>query len=177
MRILTEKRISADEVMMSFDLKSLYTNLLVKRALSVVCAQLENDHQLQSRTPLTAGELSTLLEFCLTPTYLTFQGLFYRLSDGVAMGSPVSSVVANIYMEHLERKLMNAQREQRAHIWKRYVDDVFSILKRTSVQAFLAYINSSSGLNLMTRSALLWRWNKMGGYLFSMCWSNANRKC
>ena len=96
----------------------------MERALSVVSIQLENDDQLQSRTPLTAGELSALLEICLTSTYFTFQGLFYRLSDGVAMGSPVSSVVANIYMEHVERKLMNAQREQRARIWKRYVGDV-----------------------------------------------------
>ena len=117
----------------------LYSSLPVKRALSKVRVHLENDDELQSRTPLTAGELSALLGICLTSTCFMFQGLFYHLLDGVAMGSPVSSVVANIYIEHLERRFMNVRQGQRARIQcKRYVDDVFSILKRTSVQAFLA---------------------------------------
>ena len=44
-----------------------------------------------------------LLEICLTSTYFVFQEKYYRLSDGVAMGSPVSSVVANLFMERLEK--------------------------------------------------------------------------
>ena len=58
------------------------------------------------------------------------------------MGSPVSSVVANIYMEHLEEYYINDSQEFCARVWKRYVDDVFfSILKRSSVQLFLGHIN------------------------------------
>ena len=38
-----------------------------------------------------------------TPTFL-FQGQFYEQVEGAAMGSPVSPIVANLYMEYLEQK-------------------------------------------------------------------------
>ena len=41
-------------------------------------------------------------ELCLPSTYLEFQGKFYEQLDA-AMGSPLSPVIANIYMEHLRR--------------------------------------------------------------------------
>jgi hypothetical protein len=39
--------------------------------------------------------------FCHVPTtsYFTFNGQFYGQTDGVAIGSPLSLVVANFYME------------------------------------------------------------------------------
>ena len=63
---------------------------------------LRNDETLESRTPFKADVVTELLEICLTSTYFTFQGKNYRLTDGVAMGSLVSSVVANIFMEDFE---------------------------------------------------------------------------
>ena len=122
--MLAEERIADDEMMVSFDVKSLYTSLPVKRTIVVVREKLEKDDDLQNRTPLTAEEISTLPEICLTLTYFTLQGLFYHLTDGAAMGSQVSSVVANIYMEHLEKN-SSAMVTYCARVWKRYVDDVF----------------------------------------------------
>ena len=57
------------------------------------------------------------------------------------MGSPVSSVVANIYMKHFEDlAVMTAPNPPR--MWKRYVDDVFCILKKTTVLETLNHLNS-----------------------------------
>ena len=42
--------------------------------------------------------------------------------EGEAMGSPVSAVVANLYMEFFEGLALNAALA-RPRIWKRYVDD------------------------------------------------------
>ena len=39
---------------------------------------------------------------CLRSTYLSYNGEFYEQSEGAAMGSPVSAVVANFYMELFE---------------------------------------------------------------------------
>ena len=45
-----------------------------------------------------------LLEFICSTTYFSFDRKIYRQKFGAAMGSPVSPIVANIYMEHLEQE-------------------------------------------------------------------------
>ena len=139
--MISDVRISSDEEMVSFDVKSLYTSLPVERALAVVRTRLRDDQTLESRTPFTADEVTELLEICLTSTYFTFQEKYYRLTDGVAMGSPVSSVVANIFMEEFEERAISMAGQLEPSIWRRYVDDVFSILKRKNVERFLSHIN------------------------------------
>ena len=52
-------------------------------------------------------DIILLLEFCLKHTYFSFQGQFYEQVEGAAMGSPVSPIVANLYMEYLEQKALS----------------------------------------------------------------------
>ena len=54
------------------------------------------------------------------------------------MGSPVSPIVANIFMEHFEEIALDS----RFRLWRRYVDDVFCIIKRSNVETALVYLNS-----------------------------------
>ena len=57
------------------------------------------------------------------------------------MGSPVSPVLANLYMEFFEdRALSTAVNPPRW--WKRFVDDIFVILKRDKKEEFLQHVNS-----------------------------------
>ena len=57
------------------------------------------------------------------------------------MGSPVSAVVANLYMEFFEGLALNAA-PTRPRIWKRYVDDTFSVMKKGDVDRLLNHLNS-----------------------------------
>ena len=51
---------------------------------------------------VTQPMLINLLELCLNTTYFIFREQIYKQSFGAAMGSPVSPIVANLYMEYFE---------------------------------------------------------------------------
>ena len=57
------------------------------------------------------------------------------------MGSPVSAVVANLYMEHFENMALRSSPVQ-PKLWKRYVDDICCVLKNGEEDSLLAHINS-----------------------------------
>ena len=84
---------------------ALFTSVQVDAALNIIKDLLERDHYLKEMTVLAVSDIILLLEFCLKNTYLSFQGQFYEQVEGAAMSSPVSPIVANLYMEYLEQKL------------------------------------------------------------------------
>ena len=49
-----------------------------------------------------------LLGFCLHNTYFSFKNKFYEWVEGAAMGSPISPIVANLYMEHFEGRALTS---------------------------------------------------------------------
>ena len=65
----------------------------------------------------------------------------YEQVRGAAMGSPLSPIVANLFMEDLETKAL-ATAPSTPKIWKRFVDDTFTIIQRADKEAFLEHINS-----------------------------------
>lgn len=49
-----------------------------------------------------------LVKICLTSTFLSFEGEFYEQTCGVAIGSPLSPMVAKIFMEDFESKALSS---------------------------------------------------------------------
>ena len=86
-------------------------------------------------------DVTHLLEMCLRTTYFKFQGSYYEQTDGAAMGSPVSPVVANIYMEMFEELALRTATHP-PRIWRRYVDDTFCVITKTEVEGSLSHLNS-----------------------------------
>ena len=72
-------------------------------------------------------QIISLLEFCLKTTYFQFQGRFFEQLQGTAVGSPISPIVAHLYMEDFETKAINTA-EYLPNIWKKYVDDTCMVI-------------------------------------------------
>ena len=70
-----------------------------------------------------------------------YNGSIYEQKDGAAMGSPVSTVIVNLYMEGFEERAI-ATATYKPKIWKRYVDDTFTVLGKDYVDGFLQHLNS-----------------------------------
>ena len=138
---LSHERVTQDELLVSFDVSSLFTNVPVPEAVEVIREMLKRDPKLSERTTLDADTIADLLSLCLKSTYFRYNSCYYEQKEGAAMGSPVSAVVANLYMEHFEQIALNSALH-RPRLWKRYVDDTLCILGNGEVDELLLHINS-----------------------------------
>jgi hypothetical protein len=99
---MKDVRVEAEETLVSFDVTSLFTNVPTDDAVDVIHRKLTEEEDLVERTPLSAQKITELLQLCLKSNYFSYNGEFYEQRQGAAMGSPVSAIVANLYMEFFE---------------------------------------------------------------------------
>ena len=133
-------KLQEDQCMVSFDVKVLFTSVPIKPAINTIKKLLEEDPELNKRTSLSVKNITRLLEYCLTSTYFIFRGRFYEQQEGAPMGSPISPIVANLFMEQFENQAINTAPPPL--FWRRFVDDTFTILQSSHKTSFLEHLNS-----------------------------------
>ena len=104
---LKDIKLQQDQCMVSFDVKAVFTSVPIEPAINTIKKLLEDDTELHKRTSLSVKNIIRLMEYCLTSTYFIFQGRVYQQQEGAAMGSPLSPIVANLYMEQFENQAIN----------------------------------------------------------------------
>ena len=100
-------KLEPGDCLSSYDVSALFTSVPIDPALSIIKDLLDKENTLKERTVMEVSDIILLLEFCLKNTYFSFQGQFYEQVEGAAIGSPVSPIVANLYMEYLEQKALS----------------------------------------------------------------------
>ena len=138
---IKEVKLNNDESLVSYDVTALFTSVPIPPVLKIIEEKLKEDQELSRRTNINTRHIIKLLEFCLRSTYYVFQGQHFEQVEGAAMGSPLSPIVANIYMEHFEAKALETAPHPPS-LWKRYVDDTFVILKTAYKEEFFHHLNS-----------------------------------
>ena len=109
--------------MCSFDASSLFTNIPLEETIQICLDTLYRDEQ--TPKPALPGKLlKTLLVKATTEVEFSFDGVMYRQMDGMAMGSPLGPVLANIFMGFCEANIPD---ECWPLFYNRFVDDTLLV--------------------------------------------------
>ena len=130
--------------MVSFDVVSLFTNIPLEKVLDFITTKGEEG---LNSFQIPVGKICELIKLCVRDSYFSFDNKIYQQTFGVAMGSSLSPILANLYMEFYEVSLLPRINVTGVKIvlWKRYVDDIFALLKLDDVDSlntFLLALNS-----------------------------------
>ena len=85
-----------------------------------------------------------LLNLATKESFFTFNNKFYIQVDGVAMGSPLGPILANIFLSHHEENWLNkCPIKFKPSFYRRYVDDIFVLFESSeSADSFREYMSS-----------------------------------
>jgi len=129
-----------DQYMVSFDVESLFTNIPTLETIDIIIKRAFKRNR--KFNGLNKESLKKLLIICTQKSHFQFNGIYYEQIDGVAMGSPLGPLFANIFMDEFEKTHMEKLKELGVKTWMRYVDDVFATLTNsTNSNDILNYIN------------------------------------
>ena len=134
--------------MISLDVTALFTNV----PLQFVIQQLSKKAEGIFTPPIPIQPFLKLIELCVDSTVFTFDGKGFKQKFGVAMGSPLSPVLANLCMEFIESEYISSCPDDiKPLLWFRYVDDIF-IFYQTDLACFDRFLNLSIILSLRLNS-------------------------
>lgn len=123
----------------SFDITNMYTNIPVDEAITII-----EENLLHSNPRTETAEIVDLLRTVLHQNSFGFNGKIYQQNEGLAMGSPLSGLTANIFLNQLENKFLKHPNTKGILHWSRYVDDVICFYDShiTSEDHLLEILNS-----------------------------------
>ena len=119
---------------------SLFTNIPLHETIDIaVNLLLEKSPNLK----IKASDLKRLFIFATAETNFLFDGKIYDQIDGVAMGSPLGPVLANLFMGHHEKNWINEYGANKITYYRRYVDDIFAVFDSDEeANNFFTYLNT-----------------------------------
>lgn len=137
-KIIKHKKIYDNEILISLDVTSLFTN--IPKELVIKGIQ-KRWHDISMYTSLSLPQFIYALELILNSTNFSFNGNFYEQIFGSPMGSPLSPILADIVMEDLETCCLGSLGFGVSAFY-RYVDDIFAIVPKNSLDVILTTFNS-----------------------------------
>ena len=101
---LKKMRIPPGYKMVSFNVVSLFTNVPLDETIDIIIKRIYDKKEINTDIP--KKEMRELLYLCTKNAHFTLNNKTYLQVDGVAMGSPLGLVLANIFMAELERNII-----------------------------------------------------------------------
>nr|VZI50919.1 unnamed protein product [Spirometra erinaceieuropaei] len=129
--------IHPNEIMVSFDVTSLFTSIPQDLAIETIELLLQSKYD-ETENRLGHAQILQFFQLCLR-TYFTFNGTIYEQVKGTPMGSPISGFIAEAVLQRLESLVFQHHRPK---FWAQYVDDTFVVIERDQVLTFQEHLNA-----------------------------------
>ena len=124
--ILTQ---NSDLYMASLDADALFTNIPLDETINI-CVKKRFETQDALVKGISKNDFRNLLNLATKESLFTFNNTFYIQVDGVAMGSPLGPILANIFLSYHEEKWLNkCPLEFKPSFYRRCVNDIFVLFK------------------------------------------------
>ncbi|XP_068739190.1 uncharacterized protein [Montipora capricornis] len=137
--------VKEEGLLVSYDVSALFTNVPLKETRNIIVDKaFTNDWFNRTyNLNLQRQDLMKLLEVSTLNQLFQFNGQLYEQTDGVAMGSPLGPLMANVFMCHLEEQLTTNLADNFLTLYMKYVDDTLvSMPDVPSAQHFLETLNN-----------------------------------
>ena len=134
--------IANGDILVSYDVSSLFTNVPLDETIEILAnrAFTNNWFNVKYDLNLTKMDLVDLLRVATKEQLSQFNGALYEQTDGVAMGSPLGPLLANVFMTSIEENL--ERQGKLPSFYRRYVDDTLTIMPNmAAASGFLDTLN------------------------------------
>ena len=130
---------ATNKFLISYDVCSLFTSIPLKETIDIAVDLLfEHNPDFQ----ITKNEFKKLFDFATSSTHFLFDGIFYDQIDGVAMGSPLDPVLANLFMGYHEANWLQVFKDCEIILYRRYADGyIFLFNSQSDADKICEFLN------------------------------------
>ncbi len=138
LQMLLELDISEDDILFVLDVAALYPSIPHGEGIAAL-GEFAEKHNISE---LPVQILKRLAYIVLTNNVFEFDGSIYKQLRGTAMGTKMAPTYAIIFMDNLERKLLQ-KANKKPRFWKRFIDDIFGIWRgpKQELLEFVEWLN------------------------------------
>lgn len=139
---LDEVSLDTDDIIVSFDVVSLFTNIPTHLAIKNI---MDKWSEIQTHTKIPRKTFLQLLKFCIMDNnYFKFNNDIYNQTYGMPMGNPLSPTIADIVLDTLLDDVIKdlEGKNVRIKVLKKYVDDIFAIINKNDETVIMKTLNT-----------------------------------
>jgi hypothetical protein len=123
--LLQNQRFPVTARLFSFDATNLFTNVPVADTIKLMVDMLTKKN---IATQPQIAEFRALIKKCVEHNICLFKNKIFKFPDGLPIGGPFSSLLADVFLNNLEESILNNfPVGHRVTFWIRYVDDVLCV--------------------------------------------------
>ena len=138
--MINKIKISNNDKLVSLDITNMFGNIPRTELIESLKRNKYNNN-------LNGLKYADIIEEIIKQNYCQFNNNFYEQTEGLAMGSPLPPILAEIYMNNFENNILNTSRyKQNVKLWCRYVDDILLIWNGTDRQLD-QFFNETNNIN------------------------------
>jgi hypothetical protein len=138
---LTKLKLHKNHRMITFYIKDLYVNIPIDETIKYLKTKL-----LENNDGKTTHQITALLKVVLSQNYFTFQHKIYQPEQVITMGSPISGLVPEIFLQQFEDShISHLLDTKNIAYYTGFVDDILIIYDATKIQTQIIckYINQT----------------------------------